>query len=98
MLKEHTPVWVWDGSWWPAHVVLPTVDLENDVMLVRFENGVTAPIKASAVRYRGPAHPNPPSNDRRLVPEQLRTSLQHSRSSVRHASASATAKSNRHSI
>jgi hypothetical protein len=52
MLKEHTPVWVWDGFWWPAYVVLPALDPENDMMLVRFENGVTAPVKASSVRQR----------------------------------------------
>jgi hypothetical protein len=55
MLKEQTPVWVWDGYWWPAHVVLPVLDLESDMMLVRFENGVTAPVKASGVRYRDSA-------------------------------------------
>ena len=58
MLKEHAPVWVWDGYWWPAYVVLPALDLENDMMLVRFENGVTAPVKASAVRQRDPARPS----------------------------------------
>ena len=52
MLKEHTPVWVWDGYWWPAHVVLSKLNVKSDMMLVRFENGVTAPVHASAVRYR----------------------------------------------
>jgi hypothetical protein len=52
MLKEQTPVWVWDGFWWPAYVVLPVLDLESDTMLVRFENGVTAPAKGSSVRPR----------------------------------------------
>jgi hypothetical protein len=54
MLKEQTPVWVWDGFWWPAYVVLPALDLESDMMLVRFENGVTAPVKVSGVRQRNP--------------------------------------------
>jgi hypothetical protein len=52
MLEEHTPVWVWDGYWWPAHVVLPTLDVESDMILVQFENGVTAPVKAATVRHR----------------------------------------------
>jgi hypothetical protein len=52
MLKEHTSVWVWDGYWWAAQVVLPTLDVESDMILVKFENGVTAPVKATAVRYR----------------------------------------------
>ncbi len=54
MLKKHTPIWVWDGYWWPASVVLSELDVEGDMMLVRFENGVTAPVKASDVRYRDP--------------------------------------------
>jgi len=57
MLTEHTPVWVWDGYWWPALVVLPTLDSERDKMLVRFTNGVTAPVKTSAVRFRDSANP-----------------------------------------
>jgi hypothetical protein len=61
MLKEHTPVWVWDGYWWPAFVVLPLLDLDDDLMLVRFENGVTAPVKAAGVRYRELARRNEPS-------------------------------------
>jgi hypothetical protein len=52
MLKEQTPLWVWDGYWWPAYVVLPVLDPESDMMLVRFENGGTAPVKASGVRQR----------------------------------------------
>jgi hypothetical protein len=60
MLKEHAPVWVWDGYWWPAYVVVPALDPENDIMLVRFENGVTAPIKASGVRRRAFSRPNQP--------------------------------------
>jgi hypothetical protein len=52
MLKEHTAVWIWDTHWWPAHVVIPALDLESDMMLVRFENGVTAPVKASEVLQR----------------------------------------------
>ena len=50
MLRQHTPVWVWDGYWWPAIVVTP--DLETEMILVRFENGVTAPVKASDIRKR----------------------------------------------
>jgi hypothetical protein len=50
--EEQTPVWVWDGYWWPAYVVVPALDLGSDLMLVRFENGVTAPVKASDVRHR----------------------------------------------
>ena len=52
MLKEHTAVWVWDTHWWPAYVVIPALDLESDIILVRFENGVTAPVKASGVLQR----------------------------------------------
>ena len=52
MFKERTPVWVWDGYWWPAYMVLTALDLESDMILVRFENGVTAPVKASDVRHR----------------------------------------------
>jgi hypothetical protein len=52
MLKEHTAVWIWDTGWWPAHVVNPALDLESNTMLVRFENGVTAPVKASEVLQR----------------------------------------------
>ena len=52
MLKEHTAVWIWDTGWWPAYVVNPALDLESNTMLVRFENGVTAPVKASEVLQR----------------------------------------------
>jgi hypothetical protein len=54
MFTEQTSVWVWDSYWWPAYVVLPELGPESDVMLVRFESGVTAPVKASEVRYRVP--------------------------------------------
>ena len=50
MLKEHTPVWVWDGYWWPAIVI--ALDPANEMIIVRFENGVTAPMKASDLRGR----------------------------------------------
>ena len=52
MLKEQTAVWVWDTHWWPAYVVIPALDLESEMMLVRFENGVTAPVKTSEVLQR----------------------------------------------
>ncbi len=65
MLKEQTPVWVWDGYWWPAYVVLPALDLQSDMMLVRFENGVTAPVKASDVRHRDSASEH--INQRHLI-------------------------------
>ena len=52
MPKEQAPVWVWDAYWWPAYVVLPVLDFASDMILVRFENGVTAPVKASGVRHR----------------------------------------------
>jgi hypothetical protein len=52
MFKEQTLVSVWDGYWWPAYVVLTALDLERDMILVQFENGVTAPVKASDVRLR----------------------------------------------
>ena len=55
MLQAQTPVWVWDGYWWPALVVLPALDRDHDLMLVRFDNGVTAPVKASSVRHRDSA-------------------------------------------
>ncbi len=51
IFEEQTPVWVWDGYWWPAYVVVPALDLGSDLMLVRFGNGVTAPVKASDVRH-----------------------------------------------
>jgi len=54
MLKKHTPVWVWDSYWWPAYVVVPKLNPTSDVILVQFESGVTAPVKASDVRLRVP--------------------------------------------
>jgi len=54
MLEKHTPVWVWDSYWWPASVVIPKLDTTSNVILVRFESGVTAPVKASDVRLRVP--------------------------------------------
>jgi hypothetical protein len=72
MLKEHAPVWVWDGYWWPAYVVLPALDLDRDLMLVRFENGVTAPVKAAEVRYRELLNHDEPSRGRSPAPEPSR--------------------------
>jgi hypothetical protein len=54
MLKKYTPVWVWDSYWWPASVVVEELDPTSDVIMVRFENGVTAPVKASDIRLRVP--------------------------------------------
>jgi hypothetical protein len=54
MLKKYTPVWVWDSYWWPASVVVQELDPTSDVIMVQFENGVTAPVKASDVRLRVP--------------------------------------------
>lgn len=95
MLKEHTPVWVWDGYWWPAFVVLPVLDLDGDLMLVRFENGVTAPVKAAGVRYRELARPNEPSADQSPVPEQGRRPGRQGSANVLAASAPIHVKSNR---
>ncbi|HJU12363.1 MAG TPA: hypothetical protein VJ728_15880 [Candidatus Binataceae bacterium] len=98
MLNEHTPIWVWDGYWWPAFVVSPVIDLEGDTMLVRFENGVTAPIKASAVRYRDPAHPHPPSNNHRVVSQPSRSSVRPAETRAVAASGQADLKLNSHSV
>ena len=98
MLNEHTPIWVWDGYWWPAFVVSPVIDLQGEMMLVRFENGVTATIKASAVRYRDPARPHPPSNNRRLVSQPLPSSAGPAETSAVAASGQADLKLNNHSV
>ncbi len=73
MLKEHTPVWVWDGYWWSAYVVLPELDVGSDMMLVRFENGGTAPVKASDVRYRDSARSGECSTYQTPIPMQRRS-------------------------
>jgi hypothetical protein len=79
MLKEYTAVWVWDGYWWPAHVVLPALDLDSGRMLVRFENGVTAPVKASEVRSRDLSRPNEPPMYHGPLPERGHTVAQQMR-------------------
>jgi hypothetical protein len=53
MFKENSPVLVWDSNyWWKASVVVSELGSQDDVMLVRFENGATAAVKASSVCQR----------------------------------------------
>jgi len=94
MLKEHTPVWVWDGYWWAAYVVLPVLDLEGDLMLVRFENGVTAPVKATGVRYRELVRPSAPSTGHPALPQRGQRPRAQVSSNVFAASAPVDVKSN----
>jgi hypothetical protein len=63
MLKEHTPVWVWDSYWWQAHVIIPELDAEGGLILVRFDNGVTAPVKVSRIRLRDPGSSHPSADN-----------------------------------
>jgi len=95
MLKEHTPVWVWDGYWWPASVVLPALDLDSDLMLVRFENGVTAPVKAAGVRCREFARPTEWSTAQSGLPEPGRMPSQQVSANVLAVAAPVDVKSRR---
>jgi len=95
MLKEHTPVWVWDSYWWPAYVVLPALDLDGDLMLVRFENGVTAPVKTAGVRCRDLARPTEPSTSTSALPQRGRMPSQQVSANVLAVAALADVKSSR---
>jgi hypothetical protein len=52
IMRTSIPIWVWDGDWRPARIV---VVLERDSLLVRFDNGVTAPVGRAMVQPRDPA-------------------------------------------
>ena len=50
-IKRDDPVWVWDGSWFPA--VVADLVLEPDKFaIVRFENGCSAPAPLWDVEQR----------------------------------------------
>jgi len=51
-IKRAAPVWVWDGSWWPAIVA----DAEcGGFLIVRLESGVTLPVQRARLQPRDPA-------------------------------------------
>jgi hypothetical protein len=50
--RAATPVWVWDGDWWPAIVAKPGRRFES--LIVRLQNGVTVPVKKTRLQPRDP--------------------------------------------
>jgi hypothetical protein len=52
LLRLHSSLWVWDGTWLSATIVEA---LDSGVIIVRFSHGVSAPIAASKVAIRNPA-------------------------------------------
>jgi hypothetical protein len=54
-LLPQAPLWVWDGTWLPAHLVEASLDSAAGRVLVRFSHGVSAPIEVSRVVPRDPA-------------------------------------------
>lgn len=54
-LAPETPLWVWDGSWLPAHLIETLLVPSTGWVLVRFNHGISAPIAASRILLRDPA-------------------------------------------
>jgi hypothetical protein len=51
-LEPATPVWVWDGNWWPA--IVANADRGSEFLIVRLQNGVTVPVKKTRLESRDP--------------------------------------------
>ena len=78
-LEPNAPLWVWDGAWFPAHLVESPLDPSTSRILVRFGHGVSAPIAVSHVMLRDPAlngsdRPSGPLSAM-MYAESLRTTL-----------------------
>jgi hypothetical protein len=54
-IEPAAPVWVWDGHWWPAIVADASAKRGRGFLIVRFENGVTAPVPRARLQLRDPA-------------------------------------------
>ncbi len=54
-IKRGEPVWVWDASWLPATVADVVLESGRECLIVRFENGVSAPVSFADLKPRDPA-------------------------------------------
>jgi hypothetical protein len=52
-IKRGTPVWAWDGHWWPATV--DDLRRSSGTLIVRLENAVTVPVERAQIQIRDPA-------------------------------------------
>jgi hypothetical protein len=76
-IEPGAPVWVWDQHWWPA-VVVNKISANiisghhRQLVLVRFEHGISAPVSTANIEPRDPAlggadkpsRPRPTSDNR----------------------------------
>jgi hypothetical protein len=54
-LTPETPLWVWDGTWLPAHLIQAQLESSTATVLVPFNHGISAPVAASRIVLRDPA-------------------------------------------
>jgi hypothetical protein len=54
-IKPNSPVWVWNGGWWPAVVIDAFPEGEEGFLVLRYEHGISGPALLADVEPRDPA-------------------------------------------
>jgi hypothetical protein len=53
-IRPDSPVWVWDGSWLPGVVAEVVWESGEELVVVQFQHGVSAPAAWADVKPRNP--------------------------------------------
>ena len=53
-IRPEDPIWVWDGCWLPVVVADVVLEADGRLVIVRFENGCSAPASAPDLTLRNP--------------------------------------------
>ena len=53
-IRPDDPIWVWDGCWLPAVVADVVFERDGRLVIVRFENGCSAPASGPDLKPRDP--------------------------------------------
>jgi len=53
-IRPEDPIWVWDGCWLPAVVADVVFEPNGRLVIVRFENGCSAPASVPDLKLRDP--------------------------------------------
>ena len=53
-IRPDDPIWVWDGCWLPAVVADVVLEPDGRLVIVRFENGCSAPASVPNLKLRDP--------------------------------------------
>ena len=54
-IARNTPLWAWHDGWWPAVAVEELSGINETMLVVRLEHGVSVPVLVTEVEPRNPA-------------------------------------------